>query len=127
MADCNNTEVFLKEWKRMCDNNMCGDVDNGITCPIEEQEQGRYSWCYHFIKNCPVEAIKIVQKWSDEHSKKTRQSEFLKMFPNAVTFQMGDHKIVALCPIGTDVDFRCHGSSKLCADCQKEYWMAEVE
>ena len=123
MADCSDFKVFAEEKNRMCQS-----LEPKTLCPLKD---GIISWfCDECEGMCFQEAdfaIRTVQKWSDEHPKKTRQSEFLKMFPNAVTFQMGDHKIVAFCPIGTDVDFRCHGSSKLCADCQKEYWMAEVE
>lgn len=43
--------------------------------------------CEDFIKQHPAEAVEIVERWGKEHPRKTRQSEFLKMFPNALIFE----------------------------------------
>lgn len=77
MIDCSKTEEFLKEWKRMCDSSHC-------TCQLcylyEMVDTGS---CHTAMRIMPKQVIMEVQKWSDEHPIKTRQSEFLKMFPNA--------------------------------------------
>lgn len=52
--------------------------------------------------------------------KKTRQSEFLKMFPNA---QM-DGCTVAMCPGKVDENVDCRLQ---CDDCRKDFWLAEVD
>lgn len=52
--------------------------------------------------------------------KKTRQSEFLKMFPNA---QM-DGCTVAMCPGKVDENVDCRLQ---CDDCRKDFWLAEVK
>lgn len=54
--------------------------------------------------------------------KKTRQSEFLKICPNA---KMCDGVVFA-CPINLDdfVGCRHHGD---CAECKKDFWLAEVK
>lgn len=116
MADCGKTEVFFKELKRMCGkfNSTC------VGCKI-------YSicfdtGCYSFIKDNPQEAIEIVQKWSDQNPIKTRQSEFLKMFPEA---KLDDYDILILKPCMIDVT--CQRNGICCADCREEYWLAEVE
>lgn len=61
---------FFKEAKRMC------RVINCEECPFGGEECG-------FISADNIEeVIKEVEKWAEEHPVKTRQSEFLKMFPN---------------------------------------------
>ena len=116
MADCSKTEEFFKELKRMCDkfNSTC------VGCKIYDIcfDTG----CYSFIKNDTQEAIEIVQKWSDQNPIKTRQSEFLKMFPEA---KLDDYDILILKPCMIDVT--CQRNGICCADCREEYWLAEVE
>lgn len=69
--------------------------------------------------------VSIVEKWSAENPIKTRQSEFLKMFPNA---SIGVNGAITICPCHIDAKFETEicGISK-CEDCKKEYWLAEVE
>ena len=58
--------------------------------------------------------------------KKTRQSEFLKMFPNA---ELADSAI-NICPKHLDGNYdRCGNyEGKIpCIECQKDYWLQEVE
>lgn len=66
----------------------------------------------------------IILKWCEEHPIKTRQSEFLKMFPNA---QKGENEILKLCPNCIDASIECFHSAKKCAECCKNYWLAEVD
>lgn len=67
--------------------------------------------------------IDIVQEWSDFHPVKTRQSEFLKMFPDATT-QDGTLTINPC-----NLDWKTHGlcCSNNCDDCRKKYWLEEIE
>ena len=117
MPDCSKTEVFFKELKRMCNkfNSTC------VGCKIYDIcfDIG----CYSFIKNDPQKAIEIVQKWSDEHPIKTRQSEFLKVFPNAHLI----NGVINICPKTAFFDFGDCPTQKTCDNCRKEYWLAEVE
>lgn len=66
------------------------------------------------------EARGEVQKETPGEKKKTRQSEFLKMFPNA---QMDDG-VAAACPSRVDKNFNC---CLPCDDCRKDFWLAEAE
>lgn len=63
----------------------------------------------------------IILNWCKEHPIKTRQSEFLKMFPNA---KIADG-VVTICPKNVETTLGC--SMKSCEKCSKEYWLAEVE
>ena len=66
------------------------------------------------------EARGEVQKETPREKKKTRQSEFLKMFPNARM----DDGVAAACPSRVDKNFNC---CLPCDDCRKDFWLAEVE
>lgn len=68
--------------------------------------------------------VSIVEKWSAEHQIGTRQSEFLKMFPNAPLYDGS----LTICPLEVDYCAKCRTlQGVICPDCQKEYWLAEVE
>ena len=69
-------------------------------------------------------ANEIILKWREEHPAKTRQSEFLKMFPDAPKDENGTPN---LCPNCIDTNIECFHSAKKCAECCKNYWLAEVE
>lgn len=68
-----------------------------------------------------------VEKWVKEHPKKTRQSELMKLIPNAKTI----NGIINVYPCSIDPLYdespmgECNGRD--CDQCRKEYWMEEVE
>ena len=58
---------------------------------------------------------------------KTRQSEFLEMFPNA---WLDDNKMLDLCPKRVDKNYTHKNQQCIdtdCDDCKKAYWLAEVD
>ena len=105
---------YLKDRGRMCDsyNNMCDG------CGF-----GKVPKCNRTEEDNPEKAVEIVEKWSAEHPIKTRQSEFLKIYPDA---RIAKNGAIQICPnrIEKSKEFDCHVN---CHDCQKEYWLAEVE
>ena len=108
---------YLKERKRMCDGSNCWE------CPLYEKNNGKRVNCQAIEKKYAEEAVAIVEKWSAEHPANTRQSEFLKLFPNAKINSSG---VLAACPVQIDenaVD-ACKDS---CEKCRKKYWLSEVE
>lgn len=74
-----------------------------------------------------VNMRRFVERWADEHPAGTRQSEFLKMFPDA---KIDDDGILALCPEAFSPkeidDEHCHKYNK-CEECRKDYWLTEVQ
>lgn len=70
------------------------------------------------------ETISKVEQWAKDNSVKTRQSEFLKLFPNA---QKSDG-IINICPILIDED--CKSTSEClgtrCNVCRQLFWNEEV-
>ena len=110
---------FVKEWARMCDSQTSCDF-----CTINKN-LSQHNLCGGKVKNNPEKSVAIIEKWSAEHPMKMRQSEFLKMFPNAPLRENGS---IAICPLDVDRDAKCSQKQGLrCPDCQKEYWLAEVE
>lgn len=110
---------FLKEYKRMCKR----DRKNGKRC----QSVAMCSCNLSDIK--PEEFAQMydaVAEWSDTHPVKTRQSEFLEMFPNA--------DLTRLLPCHVEKDkrpMRCAEYGYLsitcrCDMCRDDYWNEEV-
>lgn len=71
--------------------------------------------------SCPV-----VEKRSKENPVKTRQSEFLKLFPEAY---VGGDGCLALnpCEFYPNMRKECTNKYTWCSDCRHKFWMQEVE
>lgn len=117
---------FLEEAKRMCNSCACC-VDNGKECPIYRFRNGN---CIGgVIANITEvdkfpEIVSAIEKWST--TLKTRNSEFLKYYPNADVFESG---VANICPKLIDKNHYpsagCFGTD--CYDCKVEYWMQVIE
>ena len=113
---------FMKEKKRMCESySACIEA-----CPLKIPVYENGFTCIRYCFDNPEKAVEIVEKWSADHPVKTRQSEFLKMFPNA---KLIDNEIIFMCPNFIDETYRDDKDclAKKCYVCKKEYWLAEVE
>lgn len=113
---------FLKEKKR-----MCKTICNCDECNLYKEYVDCESRC--FTK--PEEAVAIVEAWAKEHPAKTRQSEFLKICPNAQINE--EHGVICICPIKADITHNCL-SKEECPDigercwiCKRRFWLAEVD
>lgn len=114
---------FIVTRDRMCRsfNNRCRG------CEIANRMDGNES-CNDYIKRCPAEAVAIVEKWGKEHPLKTRQNEFLKLFPRVEKAADG---MVAFCPEDMDSKLVCPikngGYRDQCIGCREKYWLEEVD
>ncbi len=75
----------------------------------------------------PVNAVKIVEEWSAAHPRKTRQSVFLKQWPEADKDKDG---VCTICPKYVIRGASCvldNGTFKDCNECRREFWSQEVE
>jgi NRPS condensation-like uncharacterized protein len=117
-VDCGYTENYLKELKRMCEENgsyclKCGfylNKNENITCRI-------------FQMNHPDKAIKIVQEWSNENPKETRAEHFLKMHPNARRHNNG---YPSACVNDLNKEVSCEECLNGCKECwNKPYMIGE--
>lgn len=70
-------------------------------------------------------AVKFVEQWDAEHPAKTRQSEFLKLFPYARVKKANGLPIVSPCDLDVKLAGKCEGIP--CQECWKKFWLAEVE
>ena len=106
---------FFKTVNRLCKNQRycaeCPIHKNAMGCMIKADDDS--------IKSIEETVLK-VEKWAKDHPVKTRQSEFLKMFPNAVI----DDGVLCISPCKIEKGITCAG--KNCDDCYREYWLAEV-
>lgn len=114
---------FFKARKRMCEATKCAScklchMQGGCSIAPENEE----------IDACE-EAIAIVEQWAAAHPVKTRQSEFLKHYPEAELAQDG---ILMICPTSISAAYRekdgsCDSRSDSCTECRRKFWLAEVE
>ncbi len=79
--DCSKTINFLAEMKRVCAlYKNCRTPDESEPCPL-------YHFCEVCVRNHSATELKktveILQKWSDEHQRKTYEQDFFKKFPEA--------------------------------------------
>lgn len=110
---------FVKEFNRMCESNR--EKCNGCqfvamcSCNLLDIKPEEFAQMYD-----------AIAEWSDTHTVKTRQSEFLKKFPKARVHD----GVIRLCPQSYCIDFLgtdftgCNPNN--CAKCLREYWLAEV-
>ena len=104
---------FLEERARMCGHGCKNCKAYGEQCDI-------------YTEGCDYESlVEAVEAWAAEHPRKTRQSEFLKQWPNARLDTDG-------CPVFTpcSLDEERTGVSCYTGDCnrcRREFWMQEVE
>lgn len=116
---------FLKEEDRMCDKYKYSSNHSCSDCPCHSDKNGTGKICSNLRKTHPEKYVEIVAKWASAHPKKTRQSEFLKMFPDAPLDEFG---CMSICPADVDKNEKCgeRGGAK-CVNCQKNYWLEEVD
>lgn len=85
--DCNKTTNFFSELKRLCDSRTSCEAgaENKEQCPLFD-----FCFCERSITTRDAEeiikAIEILQKWSDEHPKKTYAQDFFEKFPKAQNY-----------------------------------------
>lgn len=111
---------FFKTVNRICKNKDCKECPvykNNTCCMVGFDDDS--------IKSIE-ETVSKVEQWAKDNHVKTRQSELLKMFPNA---QMSvDCDVIWMCPKYIDETYcpkgDCHNIG--CRDCKRKYWLAEV-
>ena len=109
---------FLSEAKRMCNNaGPCNTCDANEFCGFTSVFPRDFGEVDQMQK-----MVKLVEKWAEEHPRKTRQSEFLKQWPNANV--IGGY--LRICPRDLTGDTSNCGKI-LCSNCTRNYWLKEVE
>lgn len=114
---------FVRELKRMCrsyydaEKGYCSDA-----CPAQNFDCMSLDQPQEDIE-C---IVKVVEKWSQENNRKTRQDLVLEQWPNA---EICSDNVFSACPKVFDTNFVCHFDFEYntCNDCRREFWSQEVE
>ena len=110
--------TYLREKNRMSKKCEIPCAD----CPLSWKNNEFGTNCYNLMMENPEKAVEIVEKWAKEHPKKTRQSEFLKMFPRA-ELVCG---VLNIRPCELDSDIECISKDEKCYVCQERFWFEEI-
>ena len=109
---------FFKTVNRLCKNRDCN------LYPV--QKEGRCMIGFDDISIKSIEeTISKVEQWAKEHPIKTRQSEFLKMFPKAEIVNIER----TFCVAHFDITKKCKEISpsyEQCVACKYKFWNDEV-
>lgn len=106
---------FFKTVNRLCKNRTCGE------CPIWKNGTCMADFGDDSAKSIE-ETISKVEQWAKDHPVKTRQSEFLKMFPNAEFCR----DVINILPCSIEKEMCKYCDNSKCEECRKDYWLAEV-
>lgn len=108
---------FLKQFNRMC---KAYNDDGCKECPAYRHR------CGEDFNGQEEDGVSIVEQWAKEHPVKTRQSEFLKQWPDAET---DDDGLLGIAPcqlihgkLQEDCEYR-----GVCDECRRDFWLKEIE
>ena len=110
-----NAIEFIKQLRRM--------IEQGVP-------RNRFIYpCVGIETDSPEEVVAEVEEWAKAHPIKTRQSVFLEQYPGA---QIDDNDVLCVCPAVISPSHRKDGDGclyihKECADCRREFWLADVQ
>ena len=108
---------YIKTLRRICKEHehdpSCMDCPAVHICGVK---------IYHATQEEMGEAMKAIEAWKEGHPAKTRQDEFMKMFPNV--FIINGCIVISPCIIDTSIYKTCIHS---CEECSRKYWMKEIE
>lgn len=111
---------FIRERNRMC--KSFSDGEGCMSCPFYKEGNR----CTAILWK--EEIIPIVEKWSKENPRKTRQSIFLEQHPETTLNVNG---VLDLCPaISAAYEYgsrHCKNPDRSCGYCRRDFWMQEVE
>lgn len=91
-----------------------GTIDCAIQKYISAQKKNDYEGM-----------VEAAEQWAAEHPVKTRQSEFLKLFPGVDVYETDGCLTLNPCIIYEKMRKECAG--KLCSECRRAFWLAEVD
>lgn len=110
---------FFKTVKRLCKNQGCDGcpVCKNNTCMVTLMAR------IHGASDESIEeTISKVEQWGKDNPINTRQSEFLKMFPNA-DFCQG---VIDISPCSIEKEMKKCCGDRECDECKRNYWLTEV-
>ena len=82
------------------------------------------------LEEIDTEIVKQVEQWAKAHPEKTRQSEFLKQWPDA---EISDDGLLSIAPCQLNVELlQCESQDDceergVCGKCRCDFWLKEIE
>lgn len=117
MIDCSKTENYMHEKARMTKSVVNGVCHIRCTdCPLSRFKNNEKIVCSELELFHSETAVQIVQRWSDEHPRRTYLSEFLKNYPNAPLDDDGTPEIICPYCLGL-MDINDCGMDHSCTKC----------
>lgn len=114
IIDCTKTINYLNEKLRMTKAYESGFCRIRCEhCPLDKKNSGEDVSCMQLELKHPERAVEIVQKWSDEHPRRTYLSELLKHHPDVSLNAYGIPIAAVGCPCGVD---KCE-KNRNCIEC----------
>lgn len=114
---------FIKTRARMCRKyDDCEDCILSDFCRHTCNKQDTYQVAEQAVAN--------VLEWVKEHPVKTRQSELLKLFPEASVLY---DEYLNICPAQISSECRdkktggCYDPGRDCGKCKRDFWLKEIE
>ena len=82
------------------------------------------------LEEIDTEIVEQVEQWAKAHPEKTRQSEFLKQWPDA---EIGDDGLLSIAPCQLNVELlQCESQEDceergVCDKCRRDFWLKEIK
>ena len=118
--DCSKTIDFFSELKRLCSLRLtCEAIAHDEQCPLHGFCELAYSKIY---AEDAIKAVENLQKWSDEHPKKTYAQDFFEKFPKAQSNSDGTPFVCRKRIYGGECqkDEECDDYTGTCENCWNE-------
>ena len=120
---------FLKEAKRYCEwcKNTTQDGKKRL-CDACYFEKLNNIFNLHSMAYCKF--VEMVDQWAKEHPIKTRQSEFLKQWPDA---EIGYDGLPTVAPCQLNIELlQCDSQDDcenrgVCDKCRRDFWLKEIK
>lgn len=107
-------------------NRMCNSFESCSNCPLNNDGIFCYASMEKHSQVAAEEVVQIVEEWTKESPRKTRQDAFLEQWPNAKVFVDG---VLDICPLELEECYTCQSTDlKIrCQSCRRDFWMQVVK
>ena len=115
-----NAVEYFNEKARMVQAERTGICTIGCAnCRLSSENNDFNLDCDDFERIYPDRAVEIVQKWADEHPKKTNLDALREVFPDAIN---------GFCPREVEGSPVCAYPDILsCSECKEKFWNSEYK
>lgn len=107
-------------------NRMCNSFESCSNCPLNKDGIFCYASMEKHSQVSAEEVVQLVEEWTKESPRKTRQDAFLEQWPNAKVFVDG---VLDICPLELDECYTCQSTDlkMRCQSCRRDFWMQVVK